>query len=285
MQLQELFIQERRYLKNVSPATISWYEQSFRAFSQSWETKELLGQRIAELLQAGLLPISINTYLRCLRAFLRWAKDEGHIQNVYAIPKLNCEQKIIPTLNSHSVRLLLEAKPKTSGERRIHVLSALLLDTGLRIDEALGLTREDVDLDNLLVRVRGKGGKHRVVPMSLELRRRMFPWLRSHDFELVFATRTGTKPIQRNLLRDFKLLGDRTGAASGVRFSFHTLRHTFAASYLRAGGNLFYLSRILGHSSIETTQRYLQSLGIADLQAVHNRLSPLTGDNRAAPDW
>jgi len=164
MQLQELFIQERRYLKNVSPATISWYEQSFRAFSQSWETKELLGQRIAELLQAGLLPISINTYLRCLRAFLGWAKDEGHIQSVYAIPKLNCEQKIIPTLNSHSVRLLLEAKPKTSGERRIHVLSALLLDTGLRIDEALGLTREDVDLDNLLVRVRGKGGKHRVVP-------------------------------------------------------------------------------------------------------------------------
>jgi site-specific recombinase XerD len=62
----------------------------------------------------------------------------------------------------------------------------------------------------------------------------------------------------------------------GIRMSPHTLRHTFAVSYLRAGGNLFYLSRILGHTSIETTQRYLKSLGIADLQAVHSKLSLLS---------
>ena len=58
--------------------------------------------------------------------------------------------------------------------------------------------------------------------------------------------------------------------------SFHTFRHTFAVSYLRAGGNLFYLSRILGHSSVTTTEKYLQSLGVEDLQAVHDRLSLLT---------
>jgi site-specific recombinase XerD len=62
---------------------------------------------------------------------------------------------------------------------------------------------------------------------------------------------------------------------TGVRFSPHTLRHTFAVQYLRAGGNLFYLSKILGHSSVTTTQKYLQSVGVDDLKMVHDRLSPL----------
>jgi len=71
-----------------------------------------------------------------------------------------------------------------------------------------------------------------------------------------------------------KLICERLGM-TGVRCSPHTLRHTFAVSYLRAGGNLFYLSRILGHTSVTTTEKYLQSLGVEDLQAVHDRLSLL----------
>ena len=60
-----------------------------------------------------------------------------------------------------------------------------------------------------------------------------------------------------------------------VRFSPHTLRHTFACSYLKAGGNLEYLRRILGHSSLLITQRYLQSVGVVDLADVHNDFSPI----------
>jgi integrase/recombinase XerD len=55
----------------------------------------------------------------------------------------------------------------------------------------------------------------------------------------------------------------------------NTLRHTFAVSYLRNGGNLFYLSRILGHTRVTTTEKYLQSLGVEDLLAVHDKLSLL----------
>jgi site-specific recombinase XerD len=79
----------------------------------------------------------------------------------------------------------------------------------------------------------------------------------------------------RNFQRDLKAICTKL-RITDVRCSPHTLRHTFAVSYLRAGGNLFYLSKILGHSSVTTTQRYLQSLGIDDLQAVHDRLSLLT---------
>jgi site-specific recombinase XerD len=59
---------------------------------------------------------------------------------------------------------------------------------------------------------------------------------------------------------------------AGVRCSPHTFRHTFAVNYLRAGGNLFYLSRILGHSSVTITEKNLQSLGVEDLTAVHDNL-------------
>ncbi len=68
---------------------------------------------------------------------------------------------------------------------------------------------------------------------------------------------------------------DRLGI-TGVRCSFHTLRHSMAVNYLRAGGNLYYLQRILGHSSITTTERYLRSLGIEDLKKVHDGLSLLS---------
>ena len=61
----------------------------------------------------------------------------------------------------------------------------------------------------------------------------------------------------------------------GVKGGYHVLRHTFAVNYLRAGGNVFYLQRILGHSTLEMTNCYVQSLGIEDLQAVHNKLSLL----------
>jgi integrase/recombinase XerD len=63
---------------------------------------------------------------------------------------------------------------------------------------------------------------------------------------------------------------------AGVRTSWHTLRHTFSVGYLRNGGNLYYLQRILGHSSITTTERYLRSLGIEDLLKVHDGLSLLS---------
>ena len=152
---------------------------------------------------------------------------------------------------------------------------ALLLDTGLRIEEALSLQRDQLDLENLLVKVKGKGEKHRIVPMSFELRKVLYRWLSRHESSRIFPTVQGRRLTQRKLLRDLKLLGKKLGV-NGVRVSFHTFRHTFAVNYLRSGGNLFYLSKILGHSSVTTTERYLQSLGVEDLRAVHDRLSLLS---------
>jgi integrase/recombinase XerD len=170
------------------------------------------------------------------------------------------------------VSRLVHYRPRSEGQKRLQALVLLLLDTGLRIEEALTLGRNQIDLDNLLLKAAGKGNKERVVPISSELRKVLWRHLQRQSHDLVFSTQRGGRLTQRNVLRDLKgLCADLD--ITGVRCSPHTLRHTFAVAYLRNGGNLFYLSRILGHSSVTTTQRYLESLGVEDLQAVHNRFS------------
>lgn len=268
------FIRERQYLRGVTQKTLDWYAQSFRAFDGAIDSRTAIETRVTSLRQRGVSAISVNTYLRCINAYLRWLHTE-HGQPLVHIPRLKEEQKILATLKPEQVQSILRWKPTTFSDSKLYSLCALLLDSGVRISEALALSRADIDLDNLVLRVRGKGQKHRLVPMSLEMRRVLFRWLAKHQFELVFPTRQGTKQHPRNVLRAFRSLAKNL-AITGVRFSPHTFRHTFAVSYLRAGGNVLYLQRILGHSSLEMTNRYLRSLGVEDLQAVHNRFSLLS---------
>jgi integrase/recombinase XerD len=269
----EEFITERTYLKGVSPATIAWYRSSFKAFEGAMESKQDVIGRIATLRKTNSA-ISVNTYLRCLNAYFHWRHAE-HQAELIRIPRLKEEQKVLATLTSDDVTRLIQFRPKGKNLNRAHTLALLLLDTGLRVSEALNLAWERVDFDNLLITVTGKGGKHRVVPFSFECRKVLFRWKQRSKSDLVFPTRNGTGASRRNVQRDMKLLGARVKIC-GVRFSPHTFRHTFAVSYLRAGGNVLYLQRILGHSTLEMTNRYVRSLGTEDLQAVHDKLSLLT---------
>jgi site-specific recombinase XerD len=269
----EQFITERRYLKNVSQKTIAWYQHSFKAFQGALDSRSSILGRVAALRERNVSAISVNTYLRCINAYLRWLHTE-QAQPLLKIPRLKEEQKVLATFSDEHVKALIGFKPKGKNQARAHAACCLLLDTGVRISEALGIRHQDIDLDNMLIRVTGKGNKQRMVPISLGLRKLLFRWIQRCPKEFVFGTRGGTMLTVRNFQRDLKAVCVKIGITD-VRCSPHTLRHTFAVSYLRAGGNLFYLSKILGHTSVRTTERYLQSLGISDIQAVHDRLSPL----------
>ncbi len=266
--LVQQFIQERKYLLGVTPKTIIWYGCGFKAFEGALESKEAINQRIVELRQRGVKPITINSYLRVVNAFLKWNKQ--HLK----IARLKEEKKILATFTPEQVSRLIHYKPIGRNETRAHAIALVALDTGLRISELLGLTRQNVDLDNLVLRVHGKGNKERLVPMSIELRKSLYRHLACHNYPRVFCTSRGTALTVRNSERDFKIMCGKAGIA-GVRASWHTLRHSFAVNYLRKGGNLYYLQRILGHSSITTTEGYLKSLGVDDLKKVHDGLSLL----------
>ncbi|HZT31948.1 MAG TPA: site-specific integrase [Bryobacteraceae bacterium] len=266
MERFEEFLAERKYLKNVTDKTLVYYRCAFKSWERhsqgDWKTW-IVNQR-----QAGISATSINTYICAMNAHWKWAGTD------LKVDYLKEEQKILATFKAEQVQRLLAFKPKGKNETRCHALVCLLLDTGLRIDESRKLEPANLDFENLLITVMGKGRKERRGPISFEGRKILYRFVQRHPGRFVFGTRNQTLCTVRNLQRDFAAICQRIGIA-GVRCSFHTLRHTFAVCYLRNGGNLFYLSKILGHSSVKTTERYLQSLGVEDLQAVHERFSLL----------
>jgi integrase/recombinase XerD len=280
--LFEQFLNERRYLKNVTPATIEWYETAFNAWQRGSGadspplTKSALQQFVVSLRQRGVKPISCNTYIKALNTFCLWAHAEGHVAERLELPRLKVEKRILQTLTDEQIQALLGVKPKRFDQFRLHALVCLVLDTGLRIEEALTLRRVDVDFDNLLVTVFGKGRKERRVPFSFELRKVQYRWDRKRiaqcpRCELMFPSRQGTSWDQRNSLRGLQLLQEKLGLPT---FGWHRLRHTFATNYLRQGGDIVRLSMVLGHTQITTTQRYLHLL-TEDLSASHQKVSIL----------
>ena len=229
-----------------------------------------------DLAASKLQPSSVNDYLRAIRAFLTWIHAEGHAPDLITVAYLRCEEKTLATFSRQQVERLPQWKPKTFAEHRLLTLIRVLLDTGIRISEATALTWDVVDLDNMLLKVTGKGHKQRMVPFSFELRKTLFRWHQMNEYPLVLASVSGTRANERNVLRDMKWLAKKLGI-SGVRVSPHTFRHTFATEYLRRGGNTFYLQKILGHSTLEMVQRYLH-LQTEDLQKAHHKLSLLSNE-------
>ena len=273
----EEFVTERRYVQNVSCNTLRWYEDAWRAWRKYLpEDLTMLGTGvIIQMREAGLSPVSVNGRLRALNAWLRWLYGRGYIPVLVKLPKLREDQESPRIFTPQQLQVLLKASPKSHREQRIVLLVALLIDTGLRIAEALTLRQQDIDFDNLLLHVRkGKGGKDRLVPISQELLRRMYRGgIVAKTDGFLFASRRGTPLLYRNARRDFALLCKRLGV-SGPRISFHPLRHTMATEYLKSGGDVFSLQRILGHSTLSMTQRYVH-MNVMDLSVAHQQRSLL----------
>jgi site-specific recombinase XerD len=213
-------------------------------------------------------------YARTINSYLTWLHEEGHVSDRLRIKLLPNPAKPYATFSDADIRRLATHAPKGWAHVRTWTLAVLLLDTGLRISEALGLERDQVDLDALTVRVLGKGLRVRLVPISVEGRKALFRWLSRCDGRYLFGTKRGRQWSKRNAYRDVTALCRAIGITT-ARVNPHAFRHCFAVSYIRNGGDLYRLSRILGHTSISTTQTYLRSMGIEHLQEGHSKYSPL----------
>jgi integrase/recombinase XerD len=264
------FIHERQYLQNVSPRTLEWYATSFKWLPCEAPSQAQLNDAVVRMRQKGLKPTGCNSVGRAVNAYMKWAELPGRIR------KLKEPSLVLPTFSGSEVKRLVKWKPQEKHDRRLHLLVLFLLDTGSRISEALGLRVQDIDLDNLLVTLDGKGQKQRTVPFSFELRKALYSHFKAAartPESLLFATRTETLLSRNNVLRDVKALCRELGFEPPVR-TVHAFRHSFALGYLRRGGSVFHLQKVLGHSSLEMTRRYA-NLSTVDLQAAHERVSLL----------
>jgi site-specific recombinase XerD len=100
-------------------------------------------------------PFSVNTYLRCLKAFMAWAYTEEIIEEPFKLTWLKEEQKILPTFTAQDITKFVAWKPIKRADCRLHALTLTALDTGLRVGELLSFKRGDVDFQNSTLRVEG----------------------------------------------------------------------------------------------------------------------------------
>jgi integrase/recombinase XerD len=273
------FKKEKTYLKGVNHKTLIWYDYSYRAFKNACGevnelSKQVLNNFVIGMRQSGISAVSTNNYVRGMNVFLGWLYENEYTTVHFKVKKVKEEQRAIKVFSDTHIKAIIKWKPKGWYQWRLHALLSTLIDTGIRIDEALSLKRNDINFDDLLVTVTGKGSKQRIIPFSRELRKIIWRWGRMHQHQYFFPSKTGNRYMYNNFRRDMRSLAECLGIKD-VRVSPHTLRHYFAIHFLRRGGDLYTLSRILGHTSIQTTQIYLRSMGIEQIRESHLRLSPL----------
>jgi len=239
----------------------------------------------------GLSGHTVNTYMRSLRAFWCWLETEGIIKanpfHQIKIPK--APTKVIPTFSDEQITVLLAQIDTSSPEGfRNYTMILLLLDTMIRVSELTGCKMGHLDLENRSLRVWGKGSKERIVPFGRTAQRALWKYVTLYRPEpyvppqdMLFLTADG-RPMTKNRVEAIlKAYGKKAGI-KGVRVSPHTFRHTGAVAFLRNGGDLFTLQRIMGHASLEVLRGYV-NLSQGDLNRIHARASPLDNLGLAMP--
>lgn len=210
-------------------------------------------------------PVSIARALSAIRAFLRFCRNKNWIQRDIGgwVPSPRAQRPLPRFLNVDDALELLKAPEATHWlGRRDRALLELLYGCGLRVSEAVSLNESDIEMKEGWVRVHGKGGKQRQVPMGEPAQQALKDYLsvrlrESQDeqgrplFLNYRGTRLSTRSVARALARH---LVRSVATAQGI--SPHGLRHSFATHLLAAGADLRVIQELLGHSRLSTTQRY-----------------------------
>jgi integrase/recombinase XerD len=183
------------------------------------------------------------------------------------IPRCKQGRRLPVVLSPNEVRLILVA---TQNLKHLAILMTIY-SGGLRISEAAGLKVADIDGERLTIRVRGKGDKDRYTLLgksALEMLRTYWKVYRPSDW--LFPSRDPKEPISvSSIQRVFKRALRKTGINKAA--SVHTLRHCFATHLLESGCDLYYIQRLMGHSSVKTTSVYLH----VTRKDLHKIVSPI----------
>ena len=254
-----------------SAGTIKTYSDGVNGFLRWCEstgttpelTKKTAQTFIADLLDNGAQAATAQARQLALRRFAAWLVDEGELD---ADPLLGMKQpkldrKVVEALTDDELRRLIKAcQGKSLKDRRDDALVRLMAETGLRAGEVIGLQTTDVDLQRGLMTVtRGKGGKGRVVPFSVQTATAIDRYLRARRTHRLADTGPlwvggGGKTFGYYGLNTS--LKERAQAAGIKGFHLHLLRHTAATRWLRAGGSEQGLMSVAGWSTRGMVDRY-----------------------------
>jgi site-specific recombinase XerD len=248
-----------------SPRTIAWYAQKMRSYlaaSNATRLSELtaseLKRFLGELRDRGLAPNTIHGFFETLKALASWAQREHYLVDADLLrlraPKV--PEKEMETYSPDQLSAIFVATPPGWATLAIQIL----LGTGMRLAELCALTVDDVEDEGevTFLKIRsGKGAKFRRVPISSRLRRELVRYMNrwrpeTHDRNLLVLS--DSRPVSAPTLSElFRRVRHQVGF--GVRA--HKFRHTYATEYLRQGGEIERLRRILGHTTYVMVMRYV----------------------------
>lgn len=281
----DLFIRKCK-IKNLTDLSISSYEKKMVHFYEFIDksdpitavTKDTVDDYILWLREnTDANDITINSYLRSVRAFLYFCMEDRYIPT-FKIQLIKAEKKIKETYTDDELVRLLE-KPDVDNCSfscyKTWVFENYLLGTGNRISTALDLHIGDINFQSGVIILRKtKNRKQQIIPLSATLAEILQGYLQIRGGEAddyVFCNEYG----EQASCRTYQQLVRRYNRKRGVeKTSCHTFRHTFAKNWILNSGDMFRLQKILGHSDLTVTKEYVNMFG-QDLQMDFEKFNPL----------
>lgn len=278
-------------IKNRSIHTVEAYRNDIEAFIRYFDNQELtefnqkqIRHYVAHLSKSNLKASSIRRKLSALQALFKFLKKNKYISSVPTSliirPKLARRIKDIPKegeLEKIEAPELVNVQESDFEAVRDFCIVELLYGTGIRRQELIDLTVNDVDLGSAYIKVTGKGGKQRLIPINDYLKELLSIYLSfrekisKKDHTAFFLTKKGKK-VNKSLV--YVIVKTYLSAVTDVhQKSPHMLRHAFATHMLSRGADLRSIRELLGHSSLAATQVYTQN-DVSKLKSVYNRFHP-----------
>lgn len=264
---------------NYSKNTINSYENDLNKFEEYYKIKDLLkitSKDIEKYIQtlSDLAPTTVSHNISSLKTFYSYFLKQGRISNNptdgIKSPKLGIH---LPTyLTIDEVNKLLDIEVTDAFSSRNKAILELMYATGLRISEVISLEFKNIDYDECIIRVMGKGSKERIVPVNDYAIKYLKEYIDNYRPELVkneinnyiFLNNHGRMLTRQGIFKMIK----NYAALKNIKKTIgpHTLRHTFATHLLENGADLRVIQELLGHSDISTTQIYTH----LTKEALHN---------------
>lgn len=293
MQIREALEKYQFHCKGLSEHTQLWYSKRLAKFcvwceQHGYQLEQVNPQIIRAYIdelsvkphhQTGkkLSTYTVHGHARIIRAFANWLAREEEFEDLVSrkvgrkIPMPRIDHKVIEIFTVDEIKALFAACEQSSiypaMKARNKAILAVLLDTGIRAGELGGLTREHVFLSpaESYIRVLGKGSKEREVGLGQKSQALLSDYIEhyrdaSPDEPHVFLTHCG-KPFSTNNNSLNQILYHLAELAGVNNCHAHKFRHTFACQFLMSQcGDIYMLSRLMGHSSIDVTQIYVQTI-------------------------
>lgn len=242
--------------------------------------KRMISSFVADLIEAGLNPRSVNRKLSAIQSYFDFLVREDLIKSnpAKSITRPKTSQRLPSVLRKEQVEALFDGQlfPTDFTGLRDKAILELLYSCGIRRDELIGLKFENVNLGDHTIKVLGKRKKERVIPISGRLEKSFKEYMVARDCvelntDSFFVTDSGNKLYPSLVYTIVKIYLSKVTTMD--KRSPHVLRHTFATHLLNEGANLQSIKELLGHSSLAATQVYTHT-SLEKLKDVYRNAHP-----------